>query len=90
MERTHGYVIVTVRVLGLAGVVMGVIWLINLATMYLLFAMGAPPDVLNPVYSHALRGVVSGPLLLIAGVFALRKSASLAAFVLKGAKDSAA
>lgn len=31
MERTRSSAIVVVRVLGLAGVVMGVIWLVNLA-----------------------------------------------------------
>ena len=89
MERTRSSAIVVVRVLGLAGVVMGVIWLVNLATSVLLIALRAPNEILHPVYFRVLQGLISGPLLLLGGILTLRKSGRLAAFVLKGAKDDA-
>jgi hypothetical protein len=90
MDRTHSNIVVIVRCLGLVAVTMGLIWFVKLATTVLLFALGAPPDILNPIYGHALQGLVSGPLLFILGVVLLRKSGRLAAFVLKGAKDDVA
>lgn len=89
MARTRSNAIVVVRVLGLAGVVMGLIWLVNLATSILLMALEAPSEILHPIYFRVLRGLISGPLLLLAGVFTLRKSGHLAAFIVKGAKDDA-
>lgn len=89
MERTHSNAIVVVRVLGLAGVVMGLIWLVNLATSILLIALEAPSEILHPIYFRVLQGLISGPLLLLAGVFTLSKSGRLAAFVVKSAKDDA-
>ena len=89
MERTRSNAIVVIRVLGLAGVVMGVIWLVNLATSILLIALEAPSEILHPIYFRVLQGLISGPLLLLAGVLTLRKSGHLAAFIVKGAKDDA-
>jgi hypothetical protein len=89
MERTRSNATVVVRVLGLASVVMGLIWLVNLATSILLITLEAPSEILHPIYFRVLQGLISGPLLLLAGVFILRKSERLAAFVVKGAKVDA-
>ena len=89
MEGARSKVIIVVRVLGLAGVVMGLIWFVNLATSILLIALEAPSEILHPIWFRVLQGLISGPLLLLAGVFTLSKSGRLAAFVLKGAKDDA-
>ncbi len=89
MERTRSNATVVVRVLGLASVVMGLIWLVNLATSILLITLEAPSEILHPIYFRVLQGLISGPLLLLAGVFTLSKSGRLATFVVKGAKDDA-
>jgi hypothetical protein len=88
MGRSYNTSLVLIRFFGLIGVVMGIMWLVNLVATFALRAFGAPDWLINPLWYVASQGLLSGPIWAAAGIVVLKYSVDLARFVARGNTDS--
>lgn len=87
MSRSYNTALVLIRFFGLAGVLMGIMWLVNLVATFAVDLLGAPDWVTKPLWYMASQAFLSGPIWAVAGILVLCYSKRLAAFVARGTSD---
>jgi hypothetical protein len=87
MDRSYNTALVLIRFLGFVSVLMGAMWLVNIAATLAIDVFGAPEWVTRSLWQMASQAFLSGPIWALAGLLILRYSRKLASFVALGTTD---
>ena len=90
VRTTHQTAFVLIRVLGLAAIILGCKWIVNLLGAFTMLALQVPRWLLDPILGYTVQGLLSGPIWLLSGLLVFWKSASLARFAAASGEDDAA
>jgi hypothetical protein len=83
VARAYNNAIVLVRFLGFYFVISGIIGFAYLLAALIAQVAGAPNWLMNPPLYFAAQGIFGNPIYVVAGVILLRKSRSIATFIVK-------